>query len=626
MRRPRPGTVRPRSQGRFSPIPPSSSREALTRVDPSGWFVLFLTLGAIVLLVSEKVPMDVVGLGVMVAIGISGIGDPGEALAGFSNKAVVTIGLLFVLSEGLVRTGAVNWIGQCLMRFAGDSENRLLLASMILVAALSGFINNTPVVVLFVPIVLELSRVHGVSPSRLLMPISFASILGGTCVLIGTSTNLAINAWVEKEGQANGLEPFGMFEFTSFGLIFCTIGMVYLYFIGSRLLPDRRPATVLIGGGRFKEYLTEVRVPMGSRLIGSHVDEVLSGKPNLRLLQRIRGEEILWPPFTGQALEGGDILLVKGEVSEVLELRDRADLETSPGKENPDIEARAKEISLAELVMKPHSRYLGRTIDQIHFKQLTDCIVIALQRHGTHLREKISQIDLAVGDMLLIQGEPEAIARLHGSPEFLLLEEVSERRINRRRAPIAALVFFAIIVLASTRILDIAYLSMIGACLLLASRTITSRQAYRSIHWPILVLIAGMISLAMAMRETGLDRFLAGGVVDLLSPYGPRSVMIGVFLLTSALSQVVNKTAVGVLMVSIAVRIAIEIGVSPMPFAMAVVFGASACFASPFGYQTNAFVYGPGGYRFLDYVKVGLPLNFLLLITGAIGIPIFWPF
>ncbi|MBI4613559.1 MAG: SLC13 family permease [Planctomycetes bacterium] len=597
-------------------------------MEPAGWFVLGIVAVAIILLVTEKVSMDVVGLGIIVVLCLGRVLEPEEAMSGFANTALVTVGLLFVLSEGLIRTGAVNWLAARLIGLAGQNEARLFAVTMLAVASLSAFINNTPVVVLFVPILLAVCEKRHLAPSKVLMPVCFATTLGGTITLIGTSTNLAVNAWLEKNGGEIGLSRFEMFDFTAFGAIYCAAGLLYLFFIGRRLLPDRQTVATSLGTGRHKEYLTEIRIPAGSRFTGRPVDEALKGRQGLRLLQLIRGEEIHWPPFGDRALAEGDLLLVKGDVSGVLDLQRAPGIETPPERVTPDFQARAKTFTLAELVVTPNSRLVGRTLEEAEFHRETGCHVLALQRHGAHLREKITGLVLSVGDLLLVQGEPETIRKLRGSAYYLLLEGVEEHAINKRQAPVAAGVFFLVVALASVRLhasLDIVVLAMAGTVVLLATRTVSMRQAYQSVHWPILVLIAGMIALSQGMRKTGVETQIAGLVAQVFGPYGPHWVLLGVILATSVLTELINNTAAALLMVPLAARIAAELGANPVGFVVGVVFGASACFATPFGYQTNAFIYGPGGYRFVDFLRVGVPLDVLLVVLSTLLIPVFWP-
>lgn len=615
----------------FDKIRPSRSPASrnVQGVEPAGWYVLGILVVSLVLLVTEKVGMDVVGIGVIVALALGGVLDPGEAVGGLANPAIVTIAALFVISEGLIRTGAVEFLGRHLIRLTEGSESLLLFLCLLSVAFVSGFINNTPVVVLFVPLMYDVSERTGVSPSKFLLPISFASILGGTCTLIGTSTNLAINGWLEENGAEIGLAPFGMFDFTAFGLIYATVGLLYLFFFGSRWIPVRHTVTSTLGAGRHKEYLTELSIPSGSPFIGKPLTELVGGKAQLRVLQLIRGEQVLWPPYTDEVLSEEDVLLVKAPISEVLELAAAETVSVERKGAVGALEARPREISLAELVITPGSRLVGRTLENYLFHRRTGCHVLALQRHGAHLREQISDLGLAVGDLLLVEGETKQIQNLRRSNDFLLVAGAGDIKVRTARAPLAAGVFATIVLLASLQLhpaLDIMVLSLAGCTILVATGVVTARQAYQAIHWPILLLIGGMIALAAGMHRTGLDDALAGGAASALSGWGPWWVLVGVFLVTSLLSQVVNNAAVGLLMISISTRLAAEMGVSPMPFVMGVVFGASACFATPFGYQTNAIVYGPGGYRVRDYVKVGLPLNLILTIVAAILIPVFWPF
>lgn len=585
--------------------------------------VLAVLAGALALWISEWLPLDLVALCIPIVLVLSGVLEPNDAMAGFASTALLTVAAILVVSAGLTRTGVITYVGNRIIHYSRGDEKRLLALVMVTMAVFSSFINNTAVVAMFLPIMLGVARKFRISPSKLLIPLSFASILGGTTTLIGTSTNILVHSLMEE----NGMAGMGMFEITPMGLVYASVGLVYLFFIGRRLLPERGTATSYLPGHRGPgQYMTEVQVPADSDLIGQRVEQALqSAHPEVRLLQILRGEMILWPPLDLVVIEAGDIFLLKGDVNQLLALYRREGLELLPGLKAEAIRYAVKDMALAEVVITPNSDLIDRTLRDVQFRQHYGASVMALQRHGEHLRDELPGIRLRVGDVLLVMADREDMARLMTYEEFLLLEGVQEVVVNRDKAPIAIALVASLVATVSLTSVPVMVVALVVAVLMVITRCLTMRQAYAALDLSVLVLIGGAIALGAAMEQTGTAAYLANAVVDAVGGYGPRVVLSAVYLLTVIFTEMMSNTAAAVLMVPIALGVAHSIGVDPRPFAIAVAFAGSAAFSTPIGYQTNTLVYGPGGYRFLDYTRVGLPLNVILWLLASLLIPFWWP-
>jgi di/tricarboxylate transporter len=568
--------------------------------------VVLAVLGvAFVLFVREVLPPDFVALLSVIALLVTGVAEPGTALAGFANPAVHTIAGMFVISAALLKTGVVDGIGRHLVRFAGRRPGRVLFVTLLAVAALSAFVNNTPIVVMMIPVILRIATSSGLPASKLLIPLSYVSILGGCCTLIGTSTNLIVSGLLQQGGMA----PLSMFEMAPVGLALAGAGILYLLTVGHRLLPDHDTVTANVSGGRIREYVTEFLVQPGSPLAGHRLEEspVLRGG-RLKVLELIRGEEIFWPPYGPLSIAEGDILIAKGAASDILDAsRDTGvDLIPDLGPEEPAGERSA--LTLAEVIVTPGSASVGSSIAESPLTRRIGLSVLAIQRHEHHIRNKLSEARFRTGDILLVEGTAAAVEQLRGEEGFLLLEGIEDAIVRHHRAPLSATCALA------------------GAALMVLTGCLTTRQIYDGLDARTLVLVAGMIGVGLTAEATGAIAWIAHQVFPVLKPLGPYGILAGVFLLTTTLTEFLSNAASAVLIFPLAVSIAAEGGLSPRPFALIVAFGASLSFATPVGYQTNTIVYGAGGYRFADFTKVGLPLNLLLGLLAVLLVPLFWPF
>jgi len=586
--------------------------------------VVAISAGALILLALELFTPDVVALVSVIAIIASGVVRPADALSGFANPAVHTIAAMFVISAGLLRTGVVESFGRWLIRLGGKNPAFVFVLTLVSVVVLSAFINNTPIVVMMIPVVLSLGRAHGLAPSKLLIPVSYASIFGGCCTLVGTSTNLVVSGMATEAGFA----PLAMFELAPVGLVLAAIGILYITVLGRRLLPTRQAVTSSVSEGRIRRYVTELHLRDDSPLAGSKLSETHLGKTEgLDILQIIRGEVIHWPPLGGMVLQAGDMIIAKGSATEILAAGRKAGADLIPEIEPEETRVNERSLTLAEIVVAPGFRFEGATIRELGFSNHFGVKALAVERHGRH-RERRQVIDtqLRVGDVILVQGEAAAVERLASEEGIILQEGVESRVVHRHRAPVALAIAAAVILGATFSPVPIVACALLGALLMVLGKCLSPRQLYRSLDLNTLVLVAGMIGLGVAAEKTNAAAWAAHQLLAVARPLGPVGVLAAIYLFTNLVTEVLSNAAAAVLMVPLAISTASELGVSERPFLIAVALAASAAFSTPIGYQTNTIVYGPGGYRFWDYAKVGAPLNLIFLVLATLLVPVFWPF
>ena len=587
--------------------------------------VFTVLLVSVALFATDNVRHDVIGLMVMVALGLCGILKPKELLGGFSNQAVVTIGAMFVLSAALMRSGMVAALGAKLTSLSRGSPARFLFLSLCAVCVLSAFINNTPVVVVFIPAVLTVCTKLGESPSKFLMPISFASMLGGSCTLIGTSSNILVSSLSEGAGHGS----LGMFEFSKLGFLVVLAGMAYLLLFSRRFLPERVTLSSSAPIDAVKEYVTQVSVGEESHLVGKMPQETFLGSSGISIVELIRGERIRRLDKK-TLLEVGDVLLLKGDVNKILELDRRHEISITPEMAQQEGAIKRVEMSLFELMIAPESRLIGRTCKNAGLRAQYGVSVFALQRRGRHHQREIADLELRMGDILLVRGPMESLNQLRHSDAFILLEGVHEgvheEVVERHKAPLAVGIILTIVALAAFSVFPISVLSLAGVAVIIMTRLLTPGQVYRSIDWTVLVLIAGMISLGEAMGKTGALDILANILLSWVGDLGAHFTLWIFYFMTAGLSLLILNKPAAVLMAPLGMILAQRLGVSPMTFIMAVAFAASTAMATPMGYQTNLLVYGPGGYNYKDFLKFGLPLNIGIGILACLLLPVIWPF
>jgi di/tricarboxylate transporter len=588
------------------------------------WIVSLIILATVYLLISEKIPIDVTGLGIMAALTILGILSPKEAVQGFANPAVITVGAMFLVSMGLIRTGAVGFIAEHVIRLSRGNAKLALAISLVVVGGASAFINNTPVVVLFIPIVLELGCEYQLSPSKFLIPVSYASILAGTCTLIGTSTNIIVS----DLSDAYGYGAFTMFELAPLGLPIALLGMALLFFASHRFMPSHAAPTCELEEREDRRYLSELLIGEGSRVIGEDPGRVFSDMyPGLELFEVIRDGRIFYPERDKIRLAAGDLVFVKASANDLVSLLHDKIVQLPHLPEDAAVTGRKSEPILVELIVPPQSSLLGERLTETDLLQDPEIHVIGVKRRRLlYSEQKIRTLELRVGDILLARLPQQKLNRIREGPDFIIIEDVHHRIVLKKKAPIAMVIFTALVVAASTGLADIMVCAIAASFLMMVTGCIPLREAYRSLQPNVLLLIIGTIALGAAMEKTGTSRLYAGEFLALFQGLSPVFVMGGMLLLTSFTTQLLSNNATAVLLLPLAISTAQVLGIHPKPFIMAVCLGANACYATPIGYKTNLLVYGPGGYRFGDYLKLGIPLNLLVLVMGMWLIPMLWPF
>jgi di/tricarboxylate transporter len=588
------------------------------------WLVTVILLIAMLLLITEKLPVDMTAIGIMVALILTGILTPKEAIAGFASPAVITVGSMFLISKGMIRTGAVGFISQKVIEYSRGRPTMAIFLILLIVGTASAFINNTPVVVLFIPIILSLSCELDFSPSKFLIPISYASILAGTCTLIGTSTNIIISDLSAK----HGLGSLSMFELSPLGVPIAFLGIFFLIFAAPKLMPSMHNPVCELKNEEHRRYLAELQVPRGSRIIGENPESYFSQKyPGMEVLELIRYSHVFYPDRDPVKIAPDDLLLVKGSANDLVEILHENVVELPLAEEGINFGTEQKEALIVELIIPPQSSLLGERLVSSRLRRDPDIHIIAIKRRELHYAEpQVKDIRLKIGDILLVRLPETSLTRLRGETDFIIVEDVHHEIVHKRLARRAFLIFSAMIVVATTGLADIIVCAMAAAFLMVLTGCLQLRDAYRAMDGRVLLIIIATFALSAAMEKTGASEFYAKGFLSLFSGLDPVYVLSGVLLLTSISTHLLSNNATAILLLPIAISAALGLGVNPKPFIIAVCFGASACFATPIGYQTNMLVYGPGGYRFSDYLKLGMPLNLIVLVMGSLFIPMIWSF
>lgn len=599
--------------------------------------VLILLFVALVLFATERIPVDVVTLLLVIALVLTGTLDVKEAFAGFGNDIVITIAGLFVLTGGLVKTGVVDVVGRRLHRTAGSNE--FLLASLIMftAAACAAVMKNTTTTAMFVPVVLGISERARVQPSKLLMPLAFGAILGGTCTLIGTSTNLAVSGALARLGESSDLagrfpnvergllQPFTMFELTPVGIAIVVVGMLYMLLLGMRLLPARGAAESLSEQYQMREFMSEVLVLDTSPLVGQTLSEAnLANALDLTVVGIIRGTRGRIAPHADVKIEAGDLLLVQGRAEDILRVKTEAGIEIRSDFELSDQYLEAGDVELFEVMVLRGSDLNGRTLRGLNFRDRYDMTVLAINRHGVAWLSKLSSVILKFGDVLLVQGTRSRVEQVAAEGNLLLLEDVSKRHERAGKRVWAVLAFAVFIFFSLAKLMPLSVGILVGVMILLATRTVHTQELYDLVDWRLIVLIAGMISFGVAMEKTHADQYLADLITNNFATYGGLAVLAGFFLLTVALTQPMSNQAAALVVLPIAVKAALTLGLNPRTFAVTVTYAASCSFLTPLE-PACVLIYTPGRYRFFDFVKVGSILTAAVFLVVMLLVPVFWP-
>ncbi len=586
-------------------------------------FLIVLTI-SMTLYITQRVSVIVTALITIFLLTITNLIDLQSAFSGFSSPATIAIGAMFVLSAGLIRTGALEPLTAKLAQWSRGSYLRLMLAMGATIPFASAFINNTPVVVMMVPVVLSLGRKFNIAPSKLLMPLSFFAIMGGTCTLIGTSTNLLVDEiYYEETGVF-----LNIFDFTPVGLAVLVVGGLFMILFGRRLLPERESLTALLPVSRRTSYVTELIVDNHSQLIGRAVSDTFPRKGKLRFIQLIRGEDF----FVGVqgesvAIQAGDALILEGSPQEIADLMQKSQVSLGTVLEDAArVPMRTLSLGMFELVVLPDSRYVGAKLRDLALHKWFGVKVLAVQRGGRHHRMDIRRMRLKAGDVLLVQGDRSGLARIKESPDLLAIEEVQREIVHKNKAPLALAVVVGVVLLTYVTAVPLVVWALAGVAVLIAGRCLNAQDAVQALDFNVLFLLIGTIPLGRAFVETKLNEDLSRLLIDVVGLNHPLMMLAALYLLTNILTSLLSNTAVAVLMTPFALGLAAQMGVEPKPLVMAVAFAASASFATPISYQTNVIVMGPAGYQFNDFVKVGVPISLLVWVVASLLIPLLWPF
>lgn len=579
--------------------------------------VLSLLVIAIVLFATEKISVDIVTLIMLIVLTTTRVITPEDAFAGFSSDFIVILASIFVLTAAIEETGILDFLIARLVKVASRGANTLLFLVMLISGSISAFMNNTTVTAMFVSPIMGVSRKLKISSSKLLMPLAYSSILGGTCTLIGTSTNVAVSGYIAKAG----LDPVGMFELSAIGTLIFVVGILYMMTIGKKLLPDYQEHA-LTEEYNMQKYITEVLVNQNSPLVGQLVYASDLSKKKFKMLNIIRDKEKFLPDYRTR-IQGGDILLVEGEIDDLINIRETkgieimADVVLEDALQSPD-------IRLAEILITAHSNLIRHSIREIDFQRRYGLIVLAVSRKGETLRTQISDVRLKLGDLLLVQGSQERLNYLRSNQHLAVLEEFSQVLFRKRKGIITISAFVLAILLGSFGILPLS-ISFLGAAVIsILTGCISTDRAYQAIDWRLLILIGGMTAFGAAMDKSGAANYLATGIVDLLAPFGTLSILAGFIFLTVFLTQPMSNAAAALVIVPVALQTAAALDANPRTFAIAIMLAASVSLVTPFE-PSCILVYGPGKYRFSDFLKIGSGLTLIMILIIIFMVPVFWP-
>jgi di/tricarboxylate transporter len=590
---------------------------------------LLVILGSIVLFISEKLSIDIIAMMIMGSLVLTGVISPQESMDGFSNSATMTVAFMFVISAAILKTGSLQYITGTLTSVFRNHYQRGVILLMLTVSAVSAFINNTPVVAVMIPVTTQIAKNSNRAASKLLIPVSYASIFGGTCTLIGTSTNILVSGIAEQ----NHITGLSMFSFTPIGLVFIVVGSLFMIFIGQRLLPSRKSSEDGNLENSMLEYLAEIEILKESGLSGvSILASPLVKELDIEILELRRNQTTLNLPQGDTVLKAGDILKVRCDVEKIKQLKDQLKVKVMAYNDDSDTEESGSESNtFVELVIPTNSELDGKSLREFDFRRRFRAAPLAIRHREEVLNERLQDVKLRAGDVILCEmkshflDQHKSNNRDQNTP-FIILSEQGILNFNRKQFYLVLSIIIAVIGSAALGLVPIVTSTMLGVVALVITGVLNMKEVYRSIQWPIVFLLAGALSLGVAMQNSGLAEAIAIFIVDHFAAFGPLAILAGVYLLTSLLTELMSNNATAALIAPLAIATATQLDLSPLPFLVATMFAASASFMTPIGYQTNTMIYTAGGYKFSDFIKVGVWLNLIFWIISMIMIPYFFPF
>jgi di/tricarboxylate transporter len=570
--------------------------------------------------ITEVIPVDTTALLVMTVLISTGLVTPLEGISGFANEATITILALFIIGAGLDNSGAIDYLGKKLQRFFLNDEWLVIAMVMLLVGFLSAFMNNTAIVVVFMPILLRISRVTDLSSNRLLMALSFSAMMGGATTVIGTSTNLLVSSLATQ----NGIEGFSIFEFTPLGIFLFLGFFIFMLTVGRFLIPIRKLAT-LSSTYQLKDFVTEFVVPVGSPLVGKTLRSLpFFNDPDVTVIEVIRQGKTLWLPRGGELMMPHDTILIKGGIDDIVNMKSLQGLTFPKDFSQIDRDLESGELVLAEVMVLPSSKIVGRKMKRIAFNEFYNAVPLAVKKKGGVYSGKQANYRPQIGDTILLETQKNNLAFLNNHQDLGVLYEHSPQIFDWRKIVFSFFVVTLVVSLAALEIVPILTSSLIGCVLMLLSKSVSLQKAYQFVEWKIIFLLAGLLPLGIAIQNTGLDQVMGDAIFNFTEGWPVQLTISLLFLITVVLTSVISNQATAILLVPVAISLASDMGLEPKPFLLTVLFAASTSFITPIGYQTNTLIYGAGNFKFTDFLKVGGVLTLVIWLLASFLIPLFY--